>query len=198
VTVLPETSRQRATKSTGSATQAPTPMTAELIWPIKASFLTYVATMSDGRCAVEAPATRDERGFTYRAEEGGDLDSTAGPGQSLQFRGDVVFTGHHGMLNVAISDPHVHHDCSTGYISIADPDWPGKRMMLAVCDMEQQVDQPSEEPSANEVWRGVNLRLTTDGADLFFRTYELGDPLDDFTIRISSATDWHGRTAAAS
>jgi hypothetical protein len=175
----------------------PTSMTAAFIWPIKASFLTYVAAMSDGRCDVEAPAIRNERGFAFPAAERSGIESTTGPGPNLQFRGGIVFTGHHGMLNIAIRDPHLHHDECTGSISIADPDRPGRRMTLAVCDMEQHVNQPSDEPSVNEVWRGVNLRLTADGADLFFRAYEDGDPLDDFTVRIAPAADRHGRTSAA-
>jgi hypothetical protein len=40
------------------------------------------------------------------------------------------------------------------------------------------------QPLDGDAWKGTHVRLTADGADLFFRAYHEGDPLDDFLVHV--------------
>jgi hypothetical protein len=135
-------------------------------WAIKESFLTYLAGLGDGTCTVTAPASRHGNTFVFPI----DTDDPA------HFQGTVTFTGHHGHLHVAIGDPSTVTDGARGRLTIADPDWPGRRMTLAHFD----VDAPAE--AATGTWRATNVALTADGSDLFFRVYDEGAALADFAV----------------
>jgi hypothetical protein len=166
----------------------------ELVWTIKQTFVNYVTSMADGLHIVRGAAHDDAHGFRFaptptataarRAEEAAGLVRESRT-EILCFTGEVEFTGHRGMLRVVIGDPQLTHDGKTGFLSITDPDWEGRRMVLALFDVtrpEAPAPAGAEDTRALEAWRGTNVRLTADGADLFVRAYETGDPLDDFTV----------------
>ncbi|WP_037144294.1 HtaA domain-containing protein [Rhodococcoides fascians] len=154
-----------------------------LSWSIKASFVSYVNGMQDGACAVTAPGEADADGWVFPGRFPSS-NEWAAPLELGQFRGAVNFSGHHGLLHVVVADPWVNLTSTPKLVSIADPDWPGRRMELATFEVERLSNCPTEPGTG---WRGVNVRLTADGADLFFRVYEPGDFLDDFTVHGSPA-----------
>ncbi|MHA7273738.1 HtaA domain-containing protein [Arthrobacter sp. TMT4-20] len=192
---------QEARRSSADAAVGQTsalPSACELVWPIKASFLAYLAAMSDGRYILSIPVTEDAGGFRFPSAHSGDQrvparDTTT----SQQFRGSVEFRGHRGHLRVVICDPLLTHDGENGTLSISDPDWDGRRMTLALFDVAPPIAtsrDPASSPSG-AVWRGTNVRLTADGADLFFRAYEEGELLDDFVI-IQASPGFSGQATA--
>jgi hypothetical protein len=146
-----------------------------LIWPVKTAFLQYLARTADGRPTLDPPATQSEAGFLFPSASA-----------ELQFHGGVVFTGHHGQLNIAIRDPALELDLTTsvagsqaqaGVLTISDPDWAGRRMQLARFELHPYTTATG---AAGE--RGTQVRLTADGADLFLRVYQEGEALDDFVV----------------
>jgi hypothetical protein len=153
-----------------------------LRWPIRRSFLGYVAGMADGGWEVTGGATVVPDGafrFPWRTAHEGAAAEGAGLPVRAAFAGEVDVSGHQGLLRLRIGDPAVEHDGSHGRLTIADPDWPGRRMTLATCDLS-----PLATPGAG--CTGIRVRLTADGADLFNRAYDEGDELDDFTITTSA------------
>jgi hypothetical protein len=129
---------------------------------------------------VVAPATRLGNGtFSFPAARDDAPASRQSVGERcLRFDGSVVFEGHGGLLHVVVGEPELELDGARGVVGLADPDWPGRRMRLAIfaCDV-------SPTPAA---WTGSSVRLTEEGSDLFFRVYGVGDLLDDFTVTARS------------
>jgi hypothetical protein len=141
-----------------------------LHWSIKTTFVDYVNRLPDGRCDLEGGVTQAEDGLAFPAA------ATEGGHGHEQFSGTVVFTGHHGLLRISIADPCIEHDGRAGRLTIADPDWPGRRMQLASFERT-----PADGHDA--AWTGSRVELTSDGADLFYLAYAAGDGLDDFVVR---------------
>jgi len=136
-----------------------------LRWGIKRSFLRYIARMPDGACSVTDGADPvDESAFRF--ESAGDL----------RFRGDVRFSGHHGLLFVRIADPELLVDGTRGTLTVAgdprDPDGP-ERVPLVTFELTDAGDGTTN---------GTVVRLTPHGAELFNSVYPAGEPFDDFTI----------------
>lgn len=125
----------------------------ELIWPIKASFVQYVERMSDGVILLAGGATRDEAGFHFPLlSRSKDL---------LAFSGSVEFSGHFGMLQLHIGQVLVLLKGTLAEVTIDDD---GSRLVFASGHFEGK--------------RISELRLSDDGAELFFSVYRSGEPLD--------------------
>jgi hypothetical protein len=135
-------------------------------WGIKKSFQSYLAGLGDGNCAVTAPASHSDGTFFFPADQ-------ETPGRYL---GTVTFTGHHGLLHVIIGEPAISTQGTHGRLTITDPDWPDRRMTLAHFSVKPAAD------NATGSWQAVDVALTADGSDLFFRVYDEGAHLDDFTV----------------
>ncbi|WAA66609.1 HtaA domain-containing protein [Microbacterium oxydans] len=78
-----------------------------LRWAISSSFVNYVTGgIAQGSIAVSDGATRSGGQFQFGQTVGGDYDRATGLG-SVVYRGSVRFTGHHGVLDVTVSNPQI-------------------------------------------------------------------------------------------
>lgn len=151
----------------------------ELQWGVKKSFLDYIRSMPDGAVTALDPAAV--------------LDSTCVfPGEvrdqsRLTFRGGVRFTGHHGLLDLTLKGLSLDRSEAGWHLSIADPYAAGQRVALAVVD---SLTLPIANDSAADRTargRGAGVRLTAEGADLFFGPYSEGTALDDLVLVVPGA-----------
>ncbi|MFP3821742.1 HtaA domain-containing protein, partial [Bacillus sp. SIMBA_008] len=60
--------------------------------------------IAQGSISVSGGATRSGGQFQFGQSVGGDFDVATGVG-SVVYRGSVRFTGHHGVLDITLSDP---------------------------------------------------------------------------------------------
>ena len=78
-----------------------------LRWAISSSFANYVTgPIAQGAIEVSNGATRSGGQFQFGQTVGGDFDPNTGLG-SVVYRGSVRFTGHHGVLDVTVSNPQI-------------------------------------------------------------------------------------------
>ncbi|GAB3596051.1 HtaA domain-containing protein [Microbacterium tumbae] len=127
-----------------------------LVWGVKESLLSYVRRMPDGAITADDGARIDGNAVSF-------------PGDGLRFSGSVTLTGHGGMMHVVLSAPQLVREEETWSLSIEDPDAPEGRLRFATV-------------GSFDGARGSDVRLTEDGADLFFGPYTRGTPLDDLRV----------------
>ena len=78
-----------------------------LRWAISSSFVNYVTgPIAQGEIRVSGGATRSGGQFQFGQAAGSTYDSATGVG-AVGYTGAVRFTGHHGVLNVTVSNPRV-------------------------------------------------------------------------------------------
>ncbi|MCC4248382.1 MULTISPECIES: HtaA domain-containing protein [Microbacterium] len=128
-----------------------------LVWAVKRSLVGYVRGMADGAVVTTGGAHEVDEGFAF-------------PGDGRTFFGRVTFTGHGGMMRVALADPALVAHGDTWMLEIADPDDDARRLPFAAV-------------AAFDGTTGTGVSLTADGADLFFGPYEAGTPLEDLLVQ---------------
>ncbi|HWS51556.1 MAG TPA: HtaA domain-containing protein [Microbacterium sp.] len=138
---------------------------AELVWSVKTAFAAYVQGMADGRVEVSGGVVAASDGtFVFPSET---VSSSR-----WQFAGSVEFTGHSGLLSLAISRPAI--------------EWRHDRLLLTIDDEEEgrldfaTLAEPLADPAG---WIVEEVLLTHDGADLFFGSYRRGTEFDRLTVR---------------
>jgi len=138
---------------------------AELVWSVKTAFAAYVERMADGRVEVSGGVVAESDGtFVFPSET---VSSSR-----WQFGGSVLFTGHSGLLSLAITRPAI--------------EWRSDRLLLTIDDEEEgRLDFATlAEPLATSTgWTVEEVLLTNDGADLFFDSYRRGTEFDRLTVR---------------
>lgn len=152
-----------------------------LYWSIKQSFVNYVASTAGGTYSMSTDVTVDESGTFHfpRAEARVDDDGT----WTLQFTGDVRFSGHFGMLFVAVVDPQlVISPMDAGALTIADVAAPSADRRLTIATIDPARALPYD---GYLVWPPLTPRLTPDGVGLFGDTYPEGLPLDALKVAIA-------------
>ncbi len=78
-----------------------------LRWAISSKFASYITGgIAQGSISVSDGATRSGSQFQFGQTVGGDFDVKTGLG-SVVYRGSVRFTGHHGVLDVTVSNPQI-------------------------------------------------------------------------------------------
>nr|WP_237682304.1 HtaA domain-containing protein [Microbacterium sp. B19(2022)] len=78
-----------------------------LRWAISSKFASYITGgIAQGAISVSDGATRSGSQFQFGQTVGGDFDVKTGLG-SVVYRGSVRFTGHHGVLDVTVSNPQI-------------------------------------------------------------------------------------------
>lgn len=147
----------------------------ELRWPVRASFLEYVAGLHDGRASVSEGATLtadDPQLVVYPADPEHTGESV------LAFRGDLRLGGHSGLLFVRLAHPRIElADPSGGaaVLSVDDPlteDGSGPRLALVTLLLTPD----------GAGWRGTEVRLGEAGVALFNHVYAAGDAFDDLEV----------------
>ncbi|MGY0488192.1 HtaA domain-containing protein [Streptomyces sp. WG-D5] len=151
--------------------------TTGLLWSVKSSFLRYIATMADGRCSAtdgaDAVPSQDGGHGRFRFV----LDSVEDEGTTVtaRFRGDVRFSGHHGLLFVRLADPVLTFDASgNGVLSVAGADGPGHLPLARLTVTAAEAGR----------WRGTEVRLTDSGSDMFGGVYPQREPFDDLVLAL--------------
>ncbi|MFI6309617.1 HtaA domain-containing protein [Nocardia fusca] len=157
-----------------------------LDWTVHTRFLTYIASMADGRCSATdgaAPAPEGSGG-RFRYEFAGVQEFPEG--RAICFRGDVRFSGHHGMLFVRIADPVIVLGDQSAIVTVAAPETSASagRIPLAHFSLVQLANAPRE--MGRNCLRGVDLRLTAEGAELFGGVYPVGERFDDLHLVLPS------------
>lgn len=160
-----------------------------LHWGIKASFLEYIARMSDGRGSVSDGATALDGNITAFEPapdvRGPDLDDLE---QFWAFRGDVRFAGHFGMLYVRIADPWVTVRAGRAELTVLDPYEPDEhpRLPLVRFTLERQ-----NVPGSLDTWLATDVHLTQEGTGLFNDVYQTGELFEPLAIFWPAHTTTH-------
>ena len=148
------------------------------MWPIKQSFLRYIAAMPDGRAILAGGAQVSDRdGVIFAAGNASNYSAATGEG-TVAFVGEVGFHGHFGMLNIRIANPSLSVEGGMGTLLIAA----GADRRLAL--VEAAIDFTIDEAGSHR-WHARDVRLTGDGSDLFGGVYGVGEPFDAFVARVT-------------
>jgi Htaa len=141
-----------------------------LHWPLKASFLRYIANAPDGKRSVtDGAAWVDSRYFFFEETPGSRVDSKTGLGLT-KFHGDVRFSAHGGALFMIFADPWVDVTGSEGVLSVRCTDQDeNSRIPLLRLHLE-----PPRLTADKIVWNAPDATLTHGGALFFNGAYEEG------------------------
>jgi Htaa len=143
------------------------PSVTALEWAILQRFVSYVHSSPGGSVELLGAASWTAEGaivFPYDAIE---------PEGTLRFSGGVRFVAHGGMLDVAVDDVRLELSGVSFEITIAG-DSPDDRFALA-----------AGATSGLLAGAPIDVRLTDDGSDLFFRRYPEGYDLDPLRLRLA-------------
>ncbi|SFU01275.1 Htaa protein [Geodermatophilus amargosae] len=154
-----------------------------LRWGIKGSFLEYVQRMPDGKGWLgDGAVAVGTNEILFPPERTGWRPSPDGvPDRFWAFRGDVRFSGHHGMLFVRLAFPVLtlrgeHAELTVTPLEDTES---AERLTLVTLSLAQQ---PSLE--GIEIWHGTDVRLTGTGAELFNDVYPLGAEFEPLTVTV--------------
>jgi len=153
-----------------------------LSWAISSSFASYITgTIAHGSIAVSGGATRSGGLFQFGQATGGTYDAPTGTG-TVSYTGSVRFTGHNGVLDVAIANPQVRitsPDAGTLYVTSG-----GVQVAFANLDLSAAVRVTA---NGTVTYSRVPATLTAAGRSQVLQGYttEL-DPLA-FTIGVAAA-----------
>jgi hypothetical protein len=147
-----------------------------LRWAVKTSFVADVSKDPEGRVALDEGVIRRGAEFDYPLDDAHDFDPVVGEGL-LVFRGIVVFAGHRGLVSVRLADPWIDLAGQRGVLSVAGrADASGRRSRVPVVDFLVRRDVTSDG------LRGVEVRLTHAGAQVFERVFAEGEAFDDLRV----------------
>ena len=174
------------------AAPATAPDTGSLEWGVKQSFRDYVVgSIAHGEItAAEGAAQAPANGiFIYPQAADGTTWSPENSTGTVQYAGQVTFTGHDGVLNHTIANPAIRvSDGSTAQLLAT---YRGRTIAFADIDLGSAV---SQELSGGAIrFSGARTTLTGDGAGFFSygdsTFYEPGTELDRLTFTVGAASD---------
>jgi hypothetical protein len=140
----------------------------ELHWPIKRSFIRYVARMDDGQIlGGHGVRLLDTSTFVFPSVPSDE------PGL-LTFGGEVRLQAYGGALAVRIARPRLDVRGDRAVLTIENPEGPGPRIALVTL-----VASPGADATT---WTGTDVRLATEALPLFAGYYGEDEPFDDLTI----------------
>lgn len=144
-----------------------------LRWGLKTRFLDYVARLPDGAVGATEGAGFADGVFTFSPGANvppGAAQVSGREERVFLFKGEISFTGHHGMQLLKFSDPAVVIGEHGAVVWIS---WEDERLPFAEAG-----------PPARGMDGSLHLTplLTTDGSDLFLGSYSPGEPLDALDI----------------
>lgn len=142
----------------------------ELHWPIKRSFIRYVARMADGQIlGGHGVVLLDASTFVFPSES---TDDTG----VLAFGGEVRLQAHAGALAVRLARPRVDLNGERATLTVESPEGAGPpvRLVTFVASSSGGVDHTT--------WTGTDVRLTVEALPLFGGYYGEDEPFDDLMI----------------
>ena len=153
-----------------------TPVDLGLHWPIKRSFIRYVARMPDGQVlGGHGVRLLDASTFVFSPESSDDASV-------LAFGGEVRLQAHGGALAVRIANPQVDLGGDPAVLSVDNPEGSGPRVRLVTF-----AASATSAGAGHTSWTGTDVRLTVEALPLFGGYYGEDEPFDDLTI--VAATD---------
>jgi hypothetical protein len=166
------------TASVEQATPAP-----GLTWPVKRSFVRYVAR-SRGRCSItDGAELLEDESFHWP------LTSVRRRVDRWEARcaGDVRFHAHGGAMFVVLSTPEVHWT-DEGTVDLVvhtlDEDGTPARIPLATGRLD-----PVSSAAPPGTWTARSLRLRSEAAPVFGGVYAAGTALADFLVHSAASPD---------
>jgi hypothetical protein len=143
----------------------------ELHWPIKRSFIRYVARMADGQIlGGHGVRLLDASTFVFPSEPTDD-DSL------LAFGGEVRLQAHAGALAVRLAHPRVDLSGARATLTVENPEGSGPPVLLVTF-----VASSSSAGVDQLTWTGTDVRLTVEALPLFGGYYGEDEPFDDLMI----------------
>jgi len=149
-----------------------------LYWTVKESFVSYVASTAGGAYWHSPEVRVDDTGtFHFPLAQ---AEATAA-GWTLRCRGDVRFSGHFGMMFVAVVDPWLTIPASgtQAELSIDDVSAPGKRITIATFEPAEPLPY-----RGHLVWPPLVPCIEPAGVELFGGAYARGAQLDPLKIAV--------------
>jgi Htaa len=166
-------------EATATSTPEGATIASGLYWAIKSSFVSYVASTAGGTHSMSAEVEVDDTGTFLFPLEGAEQHESE---WTLRFIGDVRFSGHFGMLFVAIVDPWLTVSAAgRGELSIADVAAASGGGRIVIASIESAAPLPH---AGYLVWPPLTPELSHEGAELFGGAYPEGQALDPLRIAI--------------
>jgi len=152
-----------------------------LSWGIKSSFISYVTgPIANGSVSVYGGAGYSG-GLVHFPQGSADAFDRASGNGTVGYRGTVAFTGHHGELDLAFTDPVITVSGASGSLSVVSG---GSRITLATLAIGS--GSRSVDASGAITWSGVPATLTAAGATAFAGFYGAGTALDPVTFTVGA------------
>ena len=142
-----------------------------LHWPIKRSFIRYVARMADGQIlGGHGVLLLDASTFVFPSEPTDDAGV-------LAFGGEVRLQAHAGALAVRLARPRVDLNGERATLTVESPEGSGPHVRLVTF-----VASSSSTGVDQLTWTGTDVRLTVEALPLFGGYYGEDEPFDDLMI----------------
>jgi hypothetical protein len=163
----------------------------DLTWGFKESFRSYIySTIANGQWTVSDGATYETPSFGF-TNGSGSYDPPSGKG-TVDFSGTIEFTGHGGILDTIVANPHVRFaDASTAYLllDVSGTTQEGAEIAEQTVEFARIDLAAAAVDVTGDTLHIVNApaTLTANGAHAF-GTYPAGEPLDPVTLTISTGS----------
>ncbi|MFJ3324625.1 HtaA domain-containing protein [Streptomyces griseus] len=165
----------------------------KLEWGIKESFRKYIAgPIAQGEITVADGAQQADGNGVFTFTDGKGTYDTATHASDTAFKGSVRFEGHHGVLDVKLSDIKAGTGREAGTITA---DFTSKKTdgtvvtkddaPIAALDMTDV--RPGGGAGGEMVFADIPATLTADGAEAFAGFYAEGSALDPVTLSVKQA-----------
>lgn len=144
-----------------------------LAWPVKRSFILYVARMAEGQVHGGHGLTmRDASTFVFPADPSSDAST-------LLFGGELRLAAHAGALTLRLARPRIDLSGDRAVMSI-DGQEAGQPMLPLVTFAAQE----QAAAAGLRHWAGTDVRLCVEAVPLFGGYYGDGESFDDLSITI--------------
>ncbi|MFJ3595234.1 HtaA domain-containing protein [Streptomyces sp. NPDC090126] len=164
-----------------------------LDWGIKESFRKYIVSpVAQGRITVTGGARQADGNGVFTFVDGKGSYDVGTHASHTAFQGGVRFEGHHGVLDVSLSDIKVGTGRETGTITA---DFTSKKMdgtvvseddaPIAALDITGA--QRGRGANGETVFTGIPAKLTAQGSEAFAGFYAEGAELDPATLTLTTA-----------
>ena len=142
-----------------------------LHWPIKRSFIRYVARMADGQIlGGHGVRLLDASTFVFPPDP--DEHATV-----LAFRGEVRLQAHGGALSVRLAQPRVDLRGERATLTVENPEGSGPPVRFVTF-----VAAAGPAHAGLTTWTGTDVRLTVEALPLFGGYYGEDEPFDDLML----------------
>ncbi|GAB2809072.1 HtaA domain-containing protein [Streptomyces daliensis] len=176
----------------GAAASSSQIVDGSLTWGVKESFRRYLTSpIADGKITVSdgAEQAADNGVFTF-GDAKGTYDSPT-HAASAAVKGSVRFEGHHGALDITLSDLKVDTTATSGTLTAdVESNNNGEHSAeqdVPLADLALDGVTPGQGEDGSTVLADIPATLTAEGAEAFAGFYEEGAELDPATLAMTTA-----------